>query len=63
MRAYGSIQHAFNVIVEDKGKGLFVRRRCEPYKGLWSLPSGYIKYGEIVENETSRSTDEIVKTF
>jgi len=49
---------AVNVIVEDKGMLLLVKRRFEPFKGLWSLPGGYVEYGETVENAAKREIKE-----
>jgi ADP-ribose pyrophosphatase YjhB (NUDIX family) len=37
---------AAGVIVEDGGRVLLVRRRYEPRKGAWSLPAGFVDYGE-----------------
>jgi UDPglucose 6-dehydrogenase len=49
---------AVNVIVEDKRKILLVKRRLEPFKGLWSLPGGYVEYGETAENAAKRELKE-----
>jgi UDPglucose 6-dehydrogenase len=49
---------AINVIVEDKSKILLVKRRLEPFKGLWSLPGGYVEYGETVEDAARREVKE-----
>jgi 8-oxo-dGTP diphosphatase len=37
---------AAGVLVEQDGCLLFVRRRNEPGRGLWSLPSGFVDAGE-----------------
>ena len=34
------------VMVVDGGRLLLVRRAMEPEKGKWSLPAGYLEYGE-----------------
>ncbi len=44
---------AAGVLVFDGDRVLLVRRRYEPYKGLWSIPSGFIEYEEEVR-ETAR---------
>ncbi|MCP8322781.1 MAG: nucleotide sugar dehydrogenase [Candidatus Methylarchaceae archaeon HK02M2] len=49
---------AVNVIVEDGGEVMLVRRNCEPFKRLWSLPGGYVEYGETVENAAKREVKE-----
>jgi 8-oxo-dGTP diphosphatase len=37
---------AVSVLVVDKGQVLLGKRRGEPGRGTWALPSGYIEYGE-----------------
>jgi ADP-ribose pyrophosphatase YjhB (NUDIX family) len=37
---------AAGVLVEDEGSVLLVRRRFEPQKGVWTLPAGFVDYGE-----------------
>ena len=37
---------AAGVLVERNGQVLLVRRRFEPCKGSWSLPAGFVEYGE-----------------
>lgn len=49
-----------NAIIEDKGKVLLVKRRKEPFKGYWSLPGGYVEYGESVEEALRREVKEEV---
>ena len=34
------------VMVVEEGRLLLVRRAMEPEKGRWSLPAGYLEYGE-----------------
>jgi ADP-ribose pyrophosphatase YjhB (NUDIX family) len=34
------------VIVEQEGKILLVRRAIDPFRGLWSLPAGFVDAGE-----------------
>src|SRR5258706_1636539 len=34
------------VLIEENGRVLLVRRANEPYRGLWTLPAGFINGGE-----------------
>jgi 8-oxo-dGTP diphosphatase len=49
---------AVNAIVEDRRRILLVKRRIEPFKGLWSLPGGYVEYGETVEDALKREVKD-----
>lgn len=49
---------AVNLIIEDRNRILLVKRKFEPFKGLWSLPGGYIEYGENVEEALKREAKE-----
>jgi UDPglucose 6-dehydrogenase len=49
---------AINVIIEDRNKILLIKRSFEPFKGLWSLPGGYVEYGERVEDAVKREVKE-----
>lgn len=44
-------------IVQD-GKVLMVRRKHEPFKGQWTLPSGFMEYGEGPEEAAIRELKE-----
>lgn len=37
---------AVAVLLEDAGRVLFVRRANEPFRGLWTLPAGFVNGGE-----------------
>ncbi len=37
---------AVGVVIVEEGRVLLARRRFEPYKGMWTLPSGFIEYDE-----------------
>ena len=45
------------MVVED-GRLLLVRRAMEPEKGRWSLPAGYLEYGESPVETAVRETRE-----
>lgn len=49
---------AAGVILVEDGKLLWVQRRFEPRKGLWTLPAGFVEYGEHVEACAVRETRE-----
>lgn len=34
------------VLIEDYGRVLLVRRSNEPFRGLWTLPAGFVNSGE-----------------
>ena len=45
---------AAGVLVLEDGKVLLVQRRFEPYRGKWSIPSGFIEYEEDVSVTAGR---------
>ena len=45
---------AAGVLVLQDGKVLLVQRRFEPYRGKWSIPSGFIEYDEDVSVTAGR---------
>jgi ADP-ribose pyrophosphatase YjhB (NUDIX family) len=49
---------AAGVLVMKDGKLLLVKRRYEPYRGLWVMPSGYIEYQESVSETAVREVEE-----
>ncbi len=42
----------------QEGKVLLVKRKFEPRAGLWSLPAGFMEYGETVEETAVRELKE-----
>jgi len=57
-RKYHNPALAVNAIVSKKDKILFVKRSIGPFKGLWSLPGGFIEYDETVEEALVREVRE-----
>ena len=56
---YNNPAPAAGVIVRDEeGKILLVRRRFDPYRGLWTIPSGYIEYDEDVRHTAIRELED-----
>lgn len=46
------------VLVLLQGKLVLVRRDIDPFMGYWSLPSGYVDRGKLVEDEAIREVKE-----
>lgn len=46
------------LVRDDEGLVLLVRRKFEPFKGLWTMPAGFIEYGEEVEETAVRELEE-----
>jgi len=49
---------AVGVVVVEDGRVLLVKRRFDPYKGLWVIPSGFIEYDEDVRTTGVREALE-----
>jgi len=49
---------AVGVIMIENGQVLLVRRRFDPYRGLWAIPSGFIEYDEDVRSTGVREALE-----
>ncbi len=47
-----------NAIIEKDGSIMLVRRNTQPFRGMWSLPGGYVEYGEKVEDALKREIYE-----
>ncbi|HKA25678.1 MAG TPA: NUDIX hydrolase [Candidatus Eisenbacteria bacterium] len=56
--AYQNPSPAVGVVLPGRRGLLFVRRKYEPYAGTWSLPSGFMEYGETPEQTARRETFE-----
>lgn len=56
--AYRNPAPAVGVIVERGDRILLVRRKFEPMAGGWSLPAGFMEYGEAPEATALRETFE-----
>jgi 8-oxo-dGTP diphosphatase len=51
---------AVDAILPFKGKIVLIKRKYPPYKGLYALPGGMVKYGEEVESAVLREVREEV---
>jgi len=49
---------AVGVIVRRGSEVLLVKRRHEPYRGKWTLPSGFIEYDEDMREAAVREVEE-----
>jgi len=49
---------AVGVIIVEDGRVLLVKRRLDPYRGLWAIPSGYIEYDEDAQSTGVREAHE-----
>jgi len=45
------------VIIRDKSI-LLIKRKNQPFKGMWALPGGFVEYGETVEEAILREVKE-----
>ncbi len=45
------------VIIRD-GRVLLVKRRFDPFKGMWALPGGFVEHGEATEGAVRREVLE-----
>jgi 8-oxo-dGTP diphosphatase len=57
-RKYYNPALAVNAIISKDNSILLVKRSVEPFKGLWSLPGGFVEYDETVEDSITREVKE-----
>jgi ADP-ribose pyrophosphatase YjhB (NUDIX family) len=48
------------VIIEEKGKVLLIKRKFDPWKGLWQCPAGFVEWDETPQETAIRETEEEV---
>ncbi len=46
------------VVLNNKGEVLLMKRKIEPFKGLWGIPGGHVEHGERVEKAVLREIRE-----
>ena len=46
------------LVRDDEGRVLLVRRKFEPFAGLWTMPAGFIEYGEEASETAVRELEE-----
>lgn len=49
---------AVDIIIPSDAGIVLIKRGQDPYKGLWALPGGFVKYGEKVEDAAVREAKE-----
>jgi 8-oxo-dGTP diphosphatase len=49
---------AAGCVVERNSRLLLARRKFEPWRGYWYIPSGFVEYGDDVENTARREVQE-----
>jgi len=49
---------AAGAVIWDEGRVLWVRRAFDPKRGMWSLPAGFVEYGESAEECAIREIKE-----
>lgn len=49
---------AVDVIISSDAGVVLIKRGHDPYKGMWALPGGFVRYGEKVENAAVREARE-----
>lgn len=47
-----------DIIIPTSDGIVLVKRAREPYKGMWALPGGFVRYGERVEDAAMREAEE-----
>ena len=58
MKEYKRQNLTVDGIVLYHKKILLIKRKNNPFKGLWALPGGFVNYGENVENAVVREVKE-----
>jgi 8-oxo-dGTP diphosphatase len=47
-----------DILIEEKGKILLVKRKNPPFRGYYAIPGGFVEYGERVEDAARREAKE-----
>jgi len=47
-----------DAVIAKDGRFVLIRRKNEPFKGLWALPGGFVEVGETVEDAVRREARE-----
>lgn len=49
---------AAGVVIIENGSVLLVKRRYDPYRGMWAIPSGFVEYEEDLKTTAARELEE-----
>ncbi|MFB6076468.1 MAG: NUDIX domain-containing protein [Candidatus Aenigmatarchaeota archaeon] len=60
---YDNPKPTVDILVEENGKIILVKRGNEPFKGKLAIPGGFVEFGETVENAAKREMKEETNLF
>lgn len=58
MTEYQSPKLTVDGVLLEQGKLLLIKRKNDPFQGMWALPGGYVEYGETTEHAIIREMQE-----
>lgn len=47
-----------DVVIQTPQGVVLIKRGKEPFKGMWALPGGFVRYGESIEKAAQREAEE-----
>jgi 8-oxo-dGTP diphosphatase len=52
------IRLTVDAVILEQGGVYLIKRKNDPFKGMWALPGGFVEYGETVEHAVEREVKE-----